>query len=400
MAADIPGSGRRARGKSLRRLLAFAVPSILAVPLLTSAAPPAASAAARPGRGCAWVIVPSPSPGSARNLLFGATGAPGGQAWAVGDRISPERPRFAAPIVEHWNGSAWNVRVLPGDQSNLLGVYAASPADVWAVGFYIIELEHTLPVIDHFNGKTWRAVANPRIAYGVLSGIAGTSGSNIWAVGRKLGRPTVTVVEHYDGRAWTRVASPSPVTSYIDFGAITAISGRDIWAAGDYVNGRGTFRTLTEHYDGRRWRIVPSPNAGPGDNYLSAIAALGPRNVWAVGRAFDGARFRPLALHWNGRAWAARPLPAAGSGDNSLNGLAVGPGRILWAVGGAVGRSGAQRILTERFHGGRWRLARSPNANGADNVLYAAATTGGRQVWAVGGWYNGSRGKTITMRRC
>ncbi len=198
------------------------------------------------------------------------------------------------------------------------------------MGFFIIELEHTLPVIDHFNGTTWRTVPSPQIGYGVLSAIAGTSATSIWAVGRKLARHTVTIIEHYNGHGWARVPSPSPATGYIDFTAITAISPHDIWAAGDYINAHGVFRTLTEHYNERTWAIIPSPDTGPGDNYLSAITATGPHQVWAVGRAFDGSRFRPLALTWNGHAW--RPDARRGSAWCRSRG---------WCLGAATSRTSA-----------------------------------------------------------
>lgn len=390
--------GRYPRAETIGRMLARAVPALITIPLLLAVPGQAASAA--PSSRCGWTNVPGRSPGTARNILFAVTSAPHGMPWAVGDRVSPENARFVAPIIEHWNGSAWSARVMPGDQSNLLGVYAPARTNVWAVGFFIRELDNTLPVIDHFNGKTWAMVPNPRIGFGVLSGIAGTSASNIWAVGRKLARPTVTIIEHYNGSAWTRVTSPSPVSDYIDFGAIKVLSDHDIWVAGDYLNSRGISRTLIEHYDGHRWTIVPSPNVGTGDNFLSAIAAAGPHGLWAVGRASVGGRFRPLAVRFDGQAWKAQLLPAAGSGDNALNGLTQGSGRTLWAVGSATGPHGAQRTLTERYRGGHWHIVASPNANRADNILYAAARTGDRSVWAVGSWTSPSRGKVVTMRRC
>jgi hypothetical protein len=383
------------------RLLAIGLPATLAVPLLVSApVQRAAAAAVRTSPACGWTIVPSRSPGTLRNTLFGAAAAPGGQVWAVGDRVSQQSARFVAPVAERWDGAAWRAWVMPGDQSNLLGVYAPGRANVWAVGFYIIELEHTLPVIDHFNGTRWAAVPNPRIGYGVLSAIGGTSANDMWAVGRQLGRPTVTIAEHYDGHAWRRVASPSPLTDYIDFSAITVRSRDDVWVAGDYLNSHGVFKTLIEHYDGHAWTIVPSPSIGRGDNYLTGIARLGAHRLQAVGRAFDGVRFRPLGLRWNGHVWRARFLPAAGHGDNALNAVTAGPGHTLWAVGSAAGPAGTQRTLTERYRGGHWRIVASPNANTADNILYAAALTGGRDLWAAGNWTSPSVGKTLTMRRC
>ncbi|HEX9034645.1 MAG TPA: hypothetical protein VF834_22605 [Streptosporangiaceae bacterium] len=382
-----------------RRLLAGVLPVALATPLLLAAPVQAAAGS----RSCGWTLMPSRSPGSVRNFLFAAAADPGrtDRLWAVGDRISPQDARMVAPVADHWNGSGWSARVLPGRQSNLLGVYAAGRSNVWAVGFYIIALDNTVPVIDHFNGKAWLTVPSPRIGYGVLSGVAGTSGRSIWAIGRKLGRPAVTIIEHYNGRTWARVPGPSPARAdYIDFGAIKVLSDHDVWVAGDYVRTDGVFRTLIEHFDGHAWRIVPSPNLGTGSNYLSGIAALGAHRIWAVGKVQDGPRFRPLGLLWNGHTWKARVLPAIGSGDNSLNGLTAAPGGVLWAVGSAAGPGGALRTLTERYQAGHWRIVASPSPGTADNALYAATVTGAHAVWAVGGWYSGSRGKTIALRRC
>ena len=402
MTGETPVMGRRPRIEDLRRS-AIALLGVLALPLLAPATAQAASGAVTgAARACGWAIVPSPGPGTARNILFGATGAPGGQVWAVGERTTPLAPREVAPIAEHWNGSAWTVRVLPGNQSNLTGVYAASLANVWAVGFYLIAGLDTLPVIDHFNGIRWVMVPSPQFRLGILAGADGVSATDIWAVGRRFFHATpLTVIEHYNGHAWVRVPSPSPrEAGAIDFGAITVVSRHDIWAAGDYYNARQVFRTLVEHYNGHAWAIVPSPNFGAGDNYLSGIAALGPNNVQAVGRAFDGTRFRPLALAWDGHVWHARLLPAARTGDNSLNGLTAGAGHVLWAVGSATGPGGTQRTLTEQYRRGHWHIVSSPNANTANNILYAVTATRGHEVWAVGGWHSPTRGKTVTMRRC
>ena len=68
--------------------------------------------------------------------------------------------------------------------------------------------------------------------------------------------------------------------------------------------------------------------------------------------------------------------------------------------GGAADARGSQRILTERYADSGWRIVPSPDANKADNTLYAATVTGGDHVWAVGNWTSPTRGRTLTMRRC
>ena len=44
-------------------------------------------------------------------------------------------------------------------------------------------------------------------------------------------------------------------------------------------------RTLTEHWDGTRWQVVPSPRPGRFGDGLSAVTVAGPDSVWAAGDA-------------------------------------------------------------------------------------------------------------------
>ncbi len=61
-----------------------------------------------------------------------------------------------------------------------------------------------------------------------------------------------------------------------------------MWAAGRL----GFASTLTEHWDGTAWEVVPTPS--PGDStYLDAIDAVSATDVWNVGTADS----LPLAEH-------------------------------------------------------------------------------------------------------
>jgi hypothetical protein len=74
-----------------------------------------------------------------------------------------------------------------------------------------------------------------------------------------------------------------------------------VWAVGSYVTkSPGVQQTLIEHYDGRSWSIVASPNAGTFDNALSAIAGVSSTRLFAVGvssQDTDGTATSPLVLH-------------------------------------------------------------------------------------------------------
>src|SRR5262249_58628362 len=84
-------------------------------------------------------------------------------------------------------------------------------------------------------------------------------------------------IEHWNGRNWSVVTSPNASAQNNLLAGVTAISADDVWAVGDFqtTSGAGTvFQTLTEHWNGTAWSIVASPNgAGPGAG-LNSVAAV------------------------------------------------------------------------------------------------------------------------------
>jgi hypothetical protein len=89
--------------------------------------------------------------------------------------------------------------------------------------------------------------------------------------------------------------------------AISAASRSDIWAVGT-AGPEGSQRTLTAHWDGIRWQIVPSPNPlsfgdgllGIGDR-LFGVVAIAANDAWAVGATLNRSSSRleqPLIEHW------------------------------------------------------------------------------------------------------
>src|SRR5215470_5388195 len=96
-------------------------------------------------------------------------------------------------------------------------------------------------------------------------------------------------------------ARQSPATSMNDiFSSVAASSASNAWAVGGYHDAR---LTLTEHWNGTRWRLVPSPSPDgtAGRGHLFGVAVR-PSQAWAVGRYSDGTANQTLAEHWNGTA--------------------------------------------------------------------------------------------------
>src|SRR6266700_7983539 len=176
---------------------------------------------------------------------------------------------------------AWTVVSSPsGGQLN--GVASVSANDVWAVG-------QTLApgtLAEHWDGTAWSVVPTPNPAPGSdrLSAVAAVSTSDVWAVGT-VSFPSPPIILRWNGRRWASVAHPRQ-TGFLS--GVSAVSANDVWAVGEsQVPGVG-LQTLIEHFNGRKWSVVPSPNIGPHEN-TRAAASADPASTqsWAVGEFFN-----------------------------------------------------------------------------------------------------------------
>src|SRR5439155_2389965 len=127
------------------------------------------------------------------------------------------------------------------------------------------------------------------------------SSNDVWAVGYYSDGSTFrTLTEHWDGATWSVV--PNPGTGHLN--DVAAISSNDVRAVGGYYNGGGTF---TMHWDGTQWSVVSSPNPG-GYSELWGVTAISSNDVWAVGWYSSGAQ-HSLTMHWDGSTWSVVPSP-------------------------------------------------------------------------------------------
>jgi hypothetical protein len=185
--------------------------------------------------------------------------------------------------------------------------------------------------------------------------------------------------------SWTVVDSPNANENTNALYVVTGSDNNDVWAVGHYdLFGTGTFRTLTIHWDGSAWSLIPSPNPGTDHDYLYGGTGSG-NDVWAVGMYNDtgGQPGRTLTLHWNGSAWSQVITPSPGASTNLLNAM-TGSGNDVWAGGEySDGQFLIQRTLTLHWDGNAWTQVPSPNASTNKNFIYAMAGSG-NNVWAVG----------------
>ncbi|GAC1619351.1 MAG: hypothetical protein NVS4B11_10600 [Ktedonobacteraceae bacterium] len=171
--------------------------------------------------GSSWSTVPSPNPGSFTSLN-GVAATSAHDVWAVGSFFDSTNTTQA--FVEHWNGSSWQATIglnpAGSTGSFLQGVTAVSHKDVWAVGFTNppVGSGNLLTLIEHWNGSSWQIVPSPNIAgvngpLNFLNGVAAVPhGKDAWAVGRATDQSgsSVTLVEAWNGAKWRIIPSPTP----------------------------------------------------------------------------------------------------------------------------------------------------------------------------------------------
>ncbi len=283
--------------------------------------------------GTNWSIVPSPNVPTLNNILNGVTAISATDIWAVGDTFS-ETQEGASTLVEHWDGTTWSIIPSPSpiEYSGFSGVAAISATDIWAVGSgrepnYGNEGVGLL--IEHWNGSQWSVVPSPT-SIGTLNSVTAISTNNVWAVGMTGSGPSASLIEHWDGTQWSIVQHPDPPERRVELRGVAAVSATNIWAVGSYGSNNFAAATLFEHWNGKKWNIVPGVPK-PRGVVLTSVAVLSPTNIWAVG----GIGVGTITEHWNGSTWSVVASPSPGY-STGFDAVASVPGsNYVWAVGGA-----------------------------------------------------------------
>src|SRR5581483_11242549 len=139
-----------------------------------------------------------------------------------------------------------------------------------------------------------------------------------------------TLIVHWDGSAWDQIASPNVGVSSNILNAVAAVTATDVWAVGQFSAASGFLHTLVEHWNGRQWSIVPSPNVGTHNNVLHGVSAVSATDAWAVGSVLDSnGTSHALIEHWNGTAWS---VVTTDTMPSSLMAVAAIATNDVWAV--------------------------------------------------------------------
>jgi hypothetical protein len=329
-----------------------------------------------------WTVVPSIDPGTSTELNGVAAISPT-DVWAVGDGVG-------GAFTEHWDGNQWSfvrVPVPPSRLSALQAVDAVSAVDVWAVGWFYAKFDGQVhALVEHWDGAAWTLVPliTSRPEPQLWSVYAGSS-SDVWAAGygdshNGLG----TFTAHWNGTRWRAVPNPlSDAKDALLFG-VSGTAQDDVWTVGyGFQPHSSGLSAMSEHWDGFEWTLVPAASTPYSSPLLLGASEVSGSDVWAVGYA-SVAHDITLAEHWDGSGWNLSSTPNPDQEQNRLNGVAAISTGDVWAVGGY--RDASQRLftLTEHWDGANWTIVPSPNSGDPANRLVAVSADSPGDVWAVG----------------
>lgn len=327
--------------------------------------------------GTAWSVVPAPQPTGIPASLAGVDELSPADAWAVGTSGSAG-DETQQPLIEHFDGTSWSIvagAALPAGSTGALdAIGGTGPSDLWAVGLQLTAEDAQESVLfEHFDGTTWTQVPFPTQENACDPGgadcflepqaVSAAAPNDVWVAGTiREPNPTGNFLAHFNGTAWSVVHPPCLQGNTVvarcsgasvdqnELTGITVLSSTDAWASGreGNVDNNNFNIPYVLHFNGTKWALVTTPNAGGEGSLLNAVTAISPTDVWAAGQTqqLNGA-ITPLTEQFNGTTWTRVHAPAPGDvalpGD-SLDGI-TSPGDHLLLAVGALSRPPGQCCL-------------------------------------------------------
>ncbi len=258
-------------------------------------------------------------------------------------------------------------------------------------------LSTPLPACQPYPLKQFDAQNNVTTAtsLNMLSSVTAISTNDAWAVGRSNSPPTAqpissrTFIEHWDGKNWHVVPSPNRADDNSSLSGVAAVSANDVWAVGMSFHGRSSRSSipLVEHWDGKSWHVVPSPTGLTGNGTLLRLTVISKNNIWAVGSFNDvSLRTYPFIVHWDGMNWHMVSLRgSAGSIVGLLYDVGAATANDIWAIG--MGRNEGEKQmhgLVMHWNGSQWQSELTSSAASKIALLDSISVLSAQDLWTTG----------------
>src|SRR5215469_113728 len=347
--------------------------------------------------GTRWSIQATANPPQGGGFLDGVASTSPSACTAVGNSN-------AGTLAERWNGTNWSIQSTPnpaGAQFTFLNTVAcASASACTAAGAYQDSSGAVQPVAERWDGSSWAIQPTPRLPGGAMSqliGVACTSATGCIAVGYSspngvnlVNHPSpATLAERWNGRTWRIQPTPNPPGAAPSIlNAASCVSRSACIAVGNTSNSRGTSLTLAQRWNGHTWSIQPTPSPADGGNLISVSCPSRSSCLAVGGHANPFTEIPPgtLAEQWNGSTWSIQPTPNPPGGGWFLTSVSCTSPSACTAVGGRLAPPGKPTAtLAERWNGRTWNIQATPNLPGkAVKLLAGVACTSRSSCMAVG----------------
>ncbi len=282
---------------------------------------------------------------SADSALLSISGTSADDVWAVGADAGD------GPLVLHWNGAAW-AREQTGVNGDLWWVHALPDGSLYMSGSDALVLRYRDGAFDRMD--------TPGLGKSIVFGVWAASDADVYAVGSEQGRNGF--IWHYDGAAWASLPLPAEVPTDANrdvpsFFKVWGASSSDVWVVGDRGvvlrgNARDGFRSIasgsserlfTVHGNGELVAMVGGAGNGwaleaqaegllpitpPGSGLLQGVCVSAEGTIWAVGAGGS--------IYKRGATDAAWQQVLSDTPVQSLHSVWVDPDEGVWSVGGNV----------------------------------------------------------------
>jgi hypothetical protein len=265
--------------------------------------------------------------------------------------------------------------------AELNGVDALSPKDIWAVGYFNAS---GATLTEHWNGHKWSVVKSPnKSGFTALQDVDVVSHKNAWAVGYFVpsgGSNPKTLVEHWNGKKWAIVKSPNPVKGTNVLFGVGATAKSVIAVGTDNLGAGAGSKQITLRLSHGKWKATAHPAGLAG---AEDVAAFSSTSALAVGHIQVGVGDDPLVESFNGSKWVRQPVTSSATGP-TLEAVSAPKPAFGWAVG-AQSVGPATQTFAVRHTASGWATVDSADTSPTQiNDLHGVATLSRHEAWAVG----------------
>ena len=239
-------------------------------------------------------------------------------------------------LSESWNGTRWAIEQTPTPPgasaesgAELYAISCRSTKFCMAVGDYFDRNANDFLLAERWDGRRWSVERTPD-ASGADSPSGGVSCASTESCMLVEGART----EHWDGTKWAIVPTPNDT----QLAGVSCTSLTHCVAVGELsASPSSPSPSPVEVWNGHSWKVQPTPTLAGATASLSSISCLSQMACTAVGTAVPSAgssvRQYTLAEHWNGRRWTVLPIPNSSARNlssvtctSTLDCVAVGSG--------------------------------------------------------------------------